>query len=249
MSKQARIYQLETTNHCNARCDYCPHGKMTREKGFVSMATVDKVVSNCLETNQKYIALHHMGEPLLHPNIGSIIWKFTRDNISTELSTNGMLLKEKGMEILYNKVSLVRIAVDYFYQTEGFLQIVENFLFDAVNFPDTKIRIHSVVGNDLSRFEKFMVFDNIVLENKVFDNWGGQVDGDSKLTPGNTCYFQEYNYVVALWDGTLVTCCLDFDGSYPLRNIADIAKITNKPCKLCKTCSKLQFADGGGWTK
>jgi sulfatase maturation enzyme AslB (radical SAM superfamily) len=220
---------------------------MTRDKGFVTMSTVHKVINNCVETGQKYIALHHMGEPLLHPEIGNIIWKFYKQGIETELSTNGELLDRKGFDILANKISLVRIAVDYFYSTESYLDKLENFLQEAMNFPETHIRIHTIVGNDLSRFEKYVGTGNVIIENKTFDNWGGQVEGDSQLTKGKSCYFQDHNYVVVLWDGTIVTCCLDFDGKYTLGNIQDIARITNKPCDLCSTCAKLQFAEGGKW--
>jgi MoaA/NifB/PqqE/SkfB family radical SAM enzyme len=212
------------------------------------MSTVEKVIQNCIETGQQYIALHHMGEPLMHEQIGNIIWKFYRAGIKTEFSTNGDLLDKKGFDVLANKVSQIRIAVDYFYKKEGYLDKIENFLQEAMNFPETKIRIHTILGNDLSRFEEYAKVGNVILENKSFDNWGGQVEGESTLTPGKECYFLEHNYVVVLWDGTVVTCCLDYDGQFVLGHINDMGHITNKSCSLCKTCAKLQFADGGGWT-
>jgi hypothetical protein len=107
--------------------------------------------------------------------------------------------------------------------------------------------LHTIVENNL---EPFRIYESeqVILEHKVYDNWAGQVDGESKLDPSNSCYFLDYNYVVVLWDGTVCTCCLDFDGKYVLGTIDNIKEITNKPCELCKTCNKLQFASDGGWT-
>ena len=108
-----RIYQVETTNYCNATCDYCPHTSMTREKGFISLETVQKVIDNCLNEGQTYIALHHLGEPLLHPNINTIIKMFFENNINTELSTNGLILTAKKLVELNKYLSVLRIAMDF----------------------------------------------------------------------------------------------------------------------------------------
>lgn len=245
--KPARVYQLESTNHCNASCKYCPHEDMTREKGFVSLKTVNLVIQNCLDNKQDYIALHHMGEPLLHPTIGTIIWNFYKKGIKSEISTNGLFLDRKGYDILINKVKLVRIAIDFYYHREGFMDIIEDFLKLAQRFPDTEIRIHTVVGNDMSRLEHYTKDGKVTLETKVFDNWGGQVEGDSELAKGNDCYFQKFNYVVVLWNGDVVTCCLDFNGTNIIGQVDNLSNIKNKPCNLCNTCANLQFADGGGW--
>ena len=246
MSKKARVYQLETTNYCNATCSYCPHGSMTREKGFVSMTTVNQVITNCTQTGQDYIALHHMGEPLMHPNIGEILLKFYRASIKTEISTNGWMLGSKGIEILESKISLVRIAIDFFYKDPNYLDMIENFLEVAMRYPETRVRIHTVDGNDLSRFAKYNN-GNLLLEKKVFDNWGGQVVGDSQLEKGQGCYFKKYNYVVVLWNGDIVPCCLDYNGTYVIGHVDNLATVQSTSCKLCNTCQQLQFADGGGW--
>ena len=40
-----KILMVELTNHCNEDCWFCPHSKMIREKGFMSMDTVKQVIS------------------------------------------------------------------------------------------------------------------------------------------------------------------------------------------------------------
>lgn len=240
-----RIYQFETTNYCNAKCSYCPHDKMNRPFGFASFETVEKVYDYCQEIGQEYIALHHMGEPLLHPRIMSIINLFESGGIRTEFSTNGFLLARFGKGLLEQKLTRLRIAVDYNYSSDVYKNSLKEFLTLSKDF-DTEIRIHSIVGNDLSQFEG--INPDVILEQKKFDNWAGEVVGESRLNKLDQCYFMAYNYVVVLHDGRIVPCCMDYDGAKILGTMDTIRDIKeNKGCNLCNGCANLQFADGGEW--
>lgn len=242
---KAKIYQMETTNYCNANCSYCPHRQMKRPFGFISFKTVEKVYDYCKEIGQNYIALHHMGEPLMHPNIQSIIMLFEKGGIRTEFSTNGSLLLKHGGKVLESGLTRLRIAVDYNYKSDRYIQNLQSFLKMSAEF-NTEIRIHTIVGNDLSVFWGYN--PNAILESKRFDNWAGEVQGESQLEPSKDCYFRKYNYVVVLWDGRIVPCCMDYDGKYSIGTIDSIRNIKeNKATKLCKGCSNLQFAEGGDW--
>lgn len=244
---QLRIYQMETTNYCNAQCEYCPHKNMTRKKGFISLNTVKKVIKNCVDTRQKYIALHHMGEPLLHKSIYTIIEMFTAAEIKTEFSSNGLLITSQILENLSNAgLNLLRIAMDYKYHDKV------NKIYDALTsfysaHPKATMRIylHTVEGNDLLLFKELPV----VTMEKPKDNWAGQIEGESKLASGNSCYFLDYNYGVVLWNGDIVNCCLDSDGKDIIGNIDNISKLSTRPFSCCDNCVKLQFAADGGWTK
>lgn len=241
-----RIYALETTNHCNSKCSWCPHQQMTREKKFVDRDTVLSVIRYMEDIEQEYIALHHMGEPLLHPVLDIIIDLFNMRYRRVELSTNGLLLPKKGKMLLESCPARVRIAVDFFYKKEGYIEGIKNFLNLAKDYPDTEIHVHTVAGNDLSIFEGYT--SNILLENKVFDNWAGAVEGESKLSKSNECYFLRDNYVVVMCDGRVIPCCMDYNGDHVLGTIDDIENLgKRKPCKLCKKCAKMQFAEGGEW--
>ena len=242
-----KVYQLETTNYCNANCSYCPHDKMTRPKGYVSVEIVKKVAEYCQKNNQKYIALHHMGEPLLHVKLPDIIKIFQTHNINCEFSTNGLLLKDFGYNVLRSKPKLIRIACDYFYNKPGYIDNVNAFLNLCKNYPNTNIRIHTITGNNLSVFESNF---NIIHEQKLQDNWASQINTKSKMPESSECYFLKYNYCVILWDGSIVSCCNDYNNKYPIGHITNINNINkNHPNPLCKDCKKLQFAEGGAWTK
>lgn len=246
MYNYPRIYQFESTNHCNASCIYCPRDEMKRPVGYASLDTVRSVLSYLREIKQDYIALHHMGEPLMHPTIGAMISLFKLSGVRTEMSTNGLLLPKKGEEILEAGVSRVRIAIDHFYSKAGYLQGVLDFVRLAEKYPNTEVRIHTITGKALP-FEGYE--DNIIFENKKFDNWAGAVEGESSLKKSKSCYFLKYNYVVVTWDGRVIPCCMDYDAKYEIGDLSEIMYIRNKKCELCKSCAKMQFADGGEWKK
>jgi len=240
-----RIYQLETTNVCNARCDYCPHPHMNRTPGFVSFETVEKVYNYCEEIGQKYIALHHMGEPLLHGSIRKIIELFESGGIRTEFSSNGIMLPHVGESVLKAGLSRLRIAVDFKYADEMYRKLLCDFLKVAQKY-ETEIRIHTIVENDLDAFAK--ANPKAILESKSFDNWAGEVYGESELSKGKECYFLKHNYVVVLWDGRIVPCCMDYNGTHILGHIDTIETVQKRsPVALCKSCAQLQFAEGGEW--
>ena len=243
-----RIYQFEVTNACNARCTYCPHDKMTHPIGYASMATVESVIQRCKEAGQKYIALHHMGEPLLHQRLPSIVWAFTQAGIRTELSTNGKFIQIADLVVAAGLARL-RIAVDYFYNDPGYCVNLERFLRDvAPRYANiTQFILHTIVGNDLSRFAG--IAPNVFLSQKAFDNWAGGVEGPSLLKKGE-CYFKKHNYRVVLWDGRIVPCCLDYNAEHVQSDVRfKIVHDENKGCELCSSCVGLQFADQGEWAK
>lgn len=242
-----KIYQLETTNYCNAKCSYCPHQEMTRPKGYVSPEIVRAVAKYCWENNQKYIALHHMGEPLLHVRLPDIIKIFNENGVKSEFSTNGMLLPEFGQQVLEAKPKLIRIAIDYFYNKENYINNINKFLDLISSYPETNVRIHTIMGNNLDVFKSS---NSVIHENKILDNWASQTLLQSDMLDSPNCYFLDYQYCVVLWDGTIVPCCLDYNGNYPIGHINNINNIIqNKSFELCKSCKKLQFAEGGMWSK
>lgn len=243
--KHPKIYALETTNYCNATCEFCPRDKMTRKHGFVSIETVLKVFNYCVDTEQDYIVLHHMGEPLMHPQINNIVNIFESSQIKTEFSTNGMLLRKCGESLLKTGISRIRIAVDHFYNNVVYRSNLKYFLERAEEYTETEIRIHTMKNNDLSMFDGH----GAIIENKSFDNWAGAIEGESTLNTSNECYFEKYNYVVVTWDGKVIPCCMDYDAKYVIGSIDHIDKLNchNTKIKLCEGCAKMQFPEGSGF--
>lgn len=85
---------LEITNHCNADCVMCPRQKMTRPKGFMSMALFKKIVDETRPYTE-FIFLHLAGEPLLHPSLLEMIEYCGKIGLKCGLSTNAICLDEE----------------------------------------------------------------------------------------------------------------------------------------------------------
>ena len=87
--KFKKIY-IEITNDCNLNCYFCIHNK--REVKYMSMDEF-KIVLDKIKGYTKYIYLHVMGEPLMHPFINEFIDYASKD-FFVNITTNGYMLEK-----------------------------------------------------------------------------------------------------------------------------------------------------------
>lgn len=218
------IYQIETTNRCNASCSYCPHSKMTRPKGDMDIPTF----LNCLSImSNHYVALHHFGEPFLNSNLANFIAIANHNKIKVEFSTNGKVL-EGLQEVMNQNPHMIRIAFDPFEPIE-FIKSILTFNNETI------IKLHSVDG-------KLEV-------KKPITNFAGAIKNIKSEVSGS-CFFKKYDYVCVLYNGDIVPCCCDYDGKHILGNVNDndMKGIKTKAnYELCRYCAGMQFAEWGLW--
>jgi len=88
LKKFKKIY-IEITNHCNLSCSFCHHGN--RPKTFMSPTVFADVVGQ-IRDQTDYLALHVLGEPLLHPELGELLAICQHQGMRVNLTTNGTLL-------------------------------------------------------------------------------------------------------------------------------------------------------------
>lgn len=87
-------------------------------KNFNSTSTldIDRVISLVDEMSMmgiKAVEITGGGEPLAHPHIDQILEKFSETNIQLALVTNGTLLNQKIVDLLYqNKFEWSRVSID-----------------------------------------------------------------------------------------------------------------------------------------
>ena len=88
------VRNFEITNICNYNCPICVDKDI--EKGNVSIDILEKVLSTSKDIfANKPIWLHYRGEPLINKDIFKIIEIFSKYNVPTMFSTNGLLLTEE----------------------------------------------------------------------------------------------------------------------------------------------------------
>lgn len=103
---------LEITNVCNLSCRFCPGTR--REKRFMSVEGF-KTLSARLRPHTDYLYFHLMGEPLLHPELESLLGIAGAQGFKVIITTNGTLLHRAGELLLRSgAVHKVNISLQSF---------------------------------------------------------------------------------------------------------------------------------------
>jgi MoaA/NifB/PqqE/SkfB family radical SAM enzyme len=91
---------VEVTNICNMHCKFCPSDHIQRERKFMDYGLFKKVITQLSDLVPVYpIALHELGEPLLHKDLFKFIDYCATKKIKIFLFTNGAKLLENISEI------------------------------------------------------------------------------------------------------------------------------------------------------
>jgi len=83
-----KIY-IEITNRCNLTCPFC--APSSRAKAFMAAAAFAEVLRR-IHGATRFISLHVLGEPLLHPEFGQLLALSGHQGMQVNLTTNGTLL-------------------------------------------------------------------------------------------------------------------------------------------------------------
>ena len=116
------VVDVELTNRCNARCDFCPRDK-TPHQGHMSeeifMLAIDRIreMARTIESTQQDYEVKAsfcgLGEPCLHPNLPDYIARLVEAGINPGMASNASLLTETlshaildaGLRSIYFNVS------------------------------------------------------------------------------------------------------------------------------------------------
>lgn len=241
------IYTIEATNHCNLRCPMCPQPVMKRPKGFMDPELFRAIIKKCQPYQFTNTGLHFFGESLIHKDFGKILSSIPdHKDINFGLNTNVQLLNEKNARMIFNS-HLKWIVLDYDsfdkeryekYRVGATHEVVhaniERFLALKKEL-NSRIKVWvtmiAMMGNeeelegfkvfwksrgaDYVNVQKFIVHDES-LENR-YDNLAPK-DQNNRIRRDGTCKYP-WDSVVITWDGKVVPCCRDYEGSIVLGDI------------------------------
>lgn len=241
------VQNIENTNACGMRCKMCPRNYMTRKVGFMDLGLFRKIVAQ-LKWNTR-LALHHFGDPLLHPKIGEMFKICSEYGIKSSISTNpGSMTKEQinaifdgGLDILHlsldgsTKETYERIragSANYERALEGIdMFLKEKKRRNSVK-PYTKIAIIKMKETleEIDEFKK--KWENVEgideVQVKEFITWDGTMQDiiDLQAEESHKAKRKDYypclwpwNKLTVLWDGRVVACCFDSDGKEVLGDL------------------------------
>jgi radical SAM protein with 4Fe4S-binding SPASM domain len=238
------IDQIELTNRCPYTCVMCPRtSSMRRELGDMSREMFEKILSE-MAGRQNYVGLHHFGESLLHRDLPEFIAVAREVGVLAGLSCNPPSLKPHLAEHILKAglanmlLSLDSLDDDRYRQIRGqaanfaradrYLRALVG-LRDAMGAP-TALTLQMIqMHNNSEEAERFLDYcADIGVDRGVVIRLGRWDFDDAKVaelgewsTPLHDGYCgKPISSVVVLWDGRVVPCCHDYDGSVVLGDLS-----------------------------
>lgn len=237
-----RVY-IEITNVCNLSCAFCPGTR--RDGAFMAPADFAEVLRR-LQGVTEHIYLHVMGEPLLHPELPSLLSLADEERFNVYVTTNGTLLGEKGTALL-TAPAVQKVSVSL-HSMEGngvgaltdYLEAVWHFAARAsaagiicalrlwnlggaeerngeiLSFLEGKLGAHPL-SLPQPRRGSWRLGERLYLEQAEKFDWP---DLEAAEQDTRFCLALR-DQAAVLVDGTVVPCCLDHEGDIPLGNIFD----------------------------
>ena len=242
---------FEITNACNLKCSFC-HGTKRKIK-YLSLEEFNRGAEQ-LRGFADYLYFHLMGEPLLHPMLGTFFHIAHELGFKVILTTNGTLL-DKKKDILLSARALHKVSISlHCYEANNIGMSIDEYLKSCFDFcrEAAEADIIAVMrlwneGGENSLNEKILdamhsyfpdewkeIYSGYKLCDKVFLEWGQKFDWPDIETEyagdSHSCYGLR-DQIGVLSDGTVVPCCLDAEGVINLGNIFEtpLNEILNSP--------------------
>lgn len=221
-------FSIELTNYCNSRCIMCPNKDMKRPRGRMSFETFKKIIDEIKEYSE-FIYLHLAGEPLMNSKFEEMIKYANKSNLRTGLSTNAILLnKENAEKIINSKLDFIILSIDatnpITYKkvrgTDNFELVKKNIeeFIKLKNKPYTAIQLIYMDENkdEVKEFAKEWKGKVDAIRIKPVLNIGNILNKSKKRKKPCVLLWRQ---MAILWNGDVVSCCLDYLGDTILGNI------------------------------
>lgn len=200
LSSTLRTIEINSTDICNRKCSFCPHGADQYEtnKRQMSLDVVEKIGKDLadMEYNGR-ITFTGFGEPLLYKNLIAAIKILSRSVTKAqwiEIVTNGDYLTEDKARLLEDAGC-----------TNVTISMYDRDISDHIQSIFDKNTIQVTLKHLYNGFDGKEVNRNSMLEKKIF------------LT-NNPCYFTFYKMMIDI-DGSIRLCANDWSKSINFGNI------------------------------
>ncbi|MGN1343063.1 MAG: radical SAM/SPASM domain-containing protein [Traorella sp.] len=228
-----KIY-IEITNQCNLKCSFCIQN--SRKIQYITTNQFQYILKQ-IKPYTKYIYLHVLGEPFIHPELEKLLKIAYEMNFHVNLTTNGTLLK-KNITIIQkaNAIRQINISLHSFPN-------IPSYLNDVLECSDT-LSQHGIyisyrlwtIQNDLSNEMKYTIKaienhyqihiqqyqNSIKLKDHLYLSFDSTFEWPSMNHPfisnQGTCHGWRHMCGI-LVDGSVIPCCLDSKAEAKLGNI------------------------------
>lgn len=242
-SKTFRLTSLniEVTNFCNLRCSFCPvNNGMQRVKRYLDSSLFRRLIDET--PSLEFILPFQWGEPLLHPEIASMIRYASDRGIRSYLTTNGTLLTEDiARDLCRSGLERLTFSIDGDDETH---EVVRGVPLQVVR---DKIDLMKNVRRRLGqgpRIDVSMVIDDTTegAYQTYLSTWRHKVDRVQAIpkmveAPRRTpCRELWRGTLVVMADGRVTVCCVDSEGDLAIGHVDE-----STPSQLYKSKSMKQL--------
>lgn len=239
-----RVY-VEITNICNLDCSFCP--KTARKPRMMDENEFENVCKK-IAGKTKFVYLHVMGEPLLHPSLSAFLIIAEKYALKVCITTNGTMLEKVQNVIIEHAKTIHRVSISL-HCVEGNNKDIclKNYLTYCTNFVKTASALGIYCVFRLWNLDSCESVGKNALNSEITEflhsEFGGEWDArwsgyriaknvfleyagtfvwpkNSELEPEDDGYCHGLiDQIAILCDGTVVPCCLDSEGKIALGNI------------------------------
>jgi MoaA/NifB/PqqE/SkfB family radical SAM enzyme/SAM-dependent methyltransferase len=167
-------FAIETSLVCNLKCPECAMGGnlIDRRKGLLAFDQF-KVMADKIRPFAKLIYLHLWGEPMLNPEIFSMI-RYAAPFARTHISTNALTLnRETAEELVKSGVSEILVSIDGITQETYEIYRVGGSLKQAMDALILLQGINAAYGSKVKLVPQFIVFKHNQHEMQRFNEFCG----------------------------------------------------------------------------
>ena len=177
--------EIETSTHCNYRCEYCPSAVKSKRIDYMSMELFDEIITKAENSKKiKAVTFHSYNEPTIDKYFEERILRLAKTNIKLLLHTNASNLDEKKIKILKESNILSMVIINLPSLDEQSFKNMTGY----PNFSTTIKNIDNAVENELP--VRFSIQGTI---NEVNQNYAGIKNKYGDLVHDITSYVDKYN--------------------------------------------------------
>ncbi|MEP9411483.1 MAG: radical SAM protein [Candidatus Brocadia sp.] len=215
---------IEPTNKCNLTCQHCRRPDMTRRIGEISIDLYKRIIDENLSI--AHVLLVCLGEPLMHDKIIDMINYAGERKIRPMIITNGILLTHTMADMLLDsKLHSIAFSIDGIYESYEKIRHIKYAVIknNIVYFLEKKKRARKKIWTEIImtvseknegdieavRKEWQGCVDQVSLQPEIIYHGNKRIKRCKEIYRGN---------LIVFWDGTVVPCCVDFDGRIKIGN-------------------------------
>jgi radical SAM protein with 4Fe4S-binding SPASM domain len=231
---------------------------MKRPKGEMSNELFHKIIKDGKEMGVYGYSPFFMGEPFIFPRIWEFLDYMQKEKVTVAMYTNGQAIDVERF-IQYKNISYLDFSINAataethkkIMRGLDFNKVVENYN-KALKAPFTIQASFIIVEENKDEVDEFRKMFKKARVGK-FVNWAGDKKDPVKRTGKRTPCWVLFHQMMVLWDGTVVPCCVDYEGrqvlgdanKQTLKEIWDNASWMREKHRnydfdipICKNCDK-----------